>query len=329
MCQRLLCALVALVTLCVAPPCARAADGARQATAQAPASLAAAVRRGTAWAVGVYLFVPGEEEPRVGAGFLLDGQGAVATVAHLFGSTQQILVALPDKRLVVAHLEGRDETMDVALLRVAAPPRVQPVFARAESLHVGDWVLALGEPFGLERSASAGIISGKDRHFGDDQELLFIQSDVALNPGNSGGPLLDATGAIAGMSARTIVGPLGTPGASLAIPIGIVRQAVAELRADSSLPKRPRLGAHFDDVSPTAARAQARGDMSGALVLSVPLGSLAAELKLRAGDIVTMMNGRPITCSADLVHVLLAWRSTSGTQVVVQRGGQPLVLRLE
>ncbi|MBI3350539.1 MAG: trypsin-like peptidase domain-containing protein [Burkholderiales bacterium] len=330
MSKRHLCLLLAgALTLVALAPAARAAGAVPAAASAQPTSLAAAFRRGAAWAVGIYMFVPGEEEPRVGAGFLLDDQGAIATVAHLLSDEQQILVALPDKRLLAATLEGQDATADVALLRVSPPPRAHPVFASPDSLSVGDWVLAVGEPFGLERSASAGIVSGKDRHFGDDGELLFIQSDVALNPGNSGGPLLDASGAIAGMSARTIVGPAGTPGASLAIPIAIVRQIVAELRSDATLPRRPRLGALFDDVAPSVARAAGRGDISGALILSVPHGSLAERLQLRAGDIVTLMNGHPVTGSADLVNALLAWRSIAGTRMVVHRAGQELQLRLE
>lgn len=324
--------LTALILACAAAaPAALATAGGianRPLPIAAPASFAAAFQRGSAWSVGVYIFVPGEEEPRVGAGFLVDDKGAIATAAHLFGEAQQILVALPDKRLAAAEVEGRDEASDIALLRIEPAPRVQPVFARPGSLRVGDWVMAVGEPFGLEHSVSAGMVSGKDRHFADDGELMFIQSDVALNPGNSGGPLLDATGAIVGMNARTIVGPIGTPGASLAIPIDIVMQVVAELRRDNAAPARPRLGAQFDDVPPLTAWAAGRHEASGALILSVPRGSLGEQLQMRAGDVVTMMNGRPIGGSADLVAALLAWRTLPETRVVVRRGGRELVLRL-
>ncbi|MBL8276938.1 MAG: trypsin-like peptidase domain-containing protein [Pelomonas sp.] len=300
--------------------------GAPAATRPQPASFADAFQRGAAWSVGVYMFVPGEDEPRVGAGFFIDDKGSIATAAHLLGEAQQILVALPDKRLVAAEIIGQDEVTDIALLRIAGAPRVHPVFAPGGSLRVGDWVIAVGEPFGLEHSVSAGIVSGKDRHFGDDGELVFIQSDVALNPGNSGGPLLDAQGAIVGMNARTIVGPVGTPGASLAIPIDLVLQVVAEFRQEGKAPARPRLGAQFDDVSPMSAWAAGRRETSGALILSVPHGTLAEKLQLRAGDVVTSMNGRRIGGSADLVAALLAWRSLEGTRIVVLRGGQETVL---
>ena len=328
----LLFSLAALLAspLLTAPRCAQAAAPASRAGQKAaPAGFAEAFQRGAAWSVGVYLFVPGEDEPRVGAGFFVDGHGHIATAAHLLGETQQILIALPDKRLLAAEVLGRDEVTDIALLRVKAAPHTPPAFSAPGSLRVGDWVIAVGEPFGLEHSVSAGIVSGKDRHFGDDGELMFIQSDVALNPGNSGGPLLDARGAIAGMNARTIVGPAGTPGASLAIPIDIVRQIVAELRQDAGTPTRPRLGALFDDVPPLTAWSAGRRETTGALVLSVARGSLAERAQLRAGDIVTTMNGRPIGGSADLVTALLAWRHAAGTQFTVVRGGQEATLGLD
>lgn len=322
--------LAAALVLAAPAPDSHADDNAgRTAPVPRPSSFAAAFQRGAAWSVGIYAFVPGDEDPRVGAGFLIDDKGYIATAAHVLDQAQQILVELPDRRLLAAQVEGRDPSADIALLRVDPPPRVHPVLARNGHLQVGDWVMAIGEPFGLDRSLSAGVVSGKDRHFSDDGELMFIQSDVALNPGNSGGPLLDAAGAIVGMNARTIVGPVGTPGASLAIPIDIVLQVVGELRRDNPAPARPRLGAQFDDVPPLAAWSTGRHETSGALILAVPRGSLADRMQLRAGDIVTMMNGRTIDRSSDLVMTLLAWRKATDARIVVQRAGQELVLRLE
>ena len=324
----LFCTLAPLAPLSAAVPAA-----AHNPARPQPASFADAFQRGSAWSVGVYIFVPGEEEPRVGAGFLVDDKGGIATAAHLLGEAQQILVSLPDKRLLAAEVQGQDAITDIALLRLPEPLpeslRVRPVFAAPGSLRVGDWVMAVGEPFGLEHSASAGIVSGKDRHFGDDGELMFIQSDVALNPGNSGGPLLDASGAIAGMNARTIVGPAGTPGASLAISIDIVQQIVGELRASGEGTGRPRLGAMFDDVPPLAAWQAGRREATGALILSVPRGSLAEKLQLHAGDVVMGMNGRPIASAADLVTALLAWRAVHGTRFTVLRAGKELALALD
>lgn len=324
---RRLCALLTACALLSGAVDQLAADPVRAPGRPPLTSFAAGYERGAAWSVGVYIFVPGEDEPRVGAGFYVDDQGGIATAAHLLGTAQQILIVLPDKRVVSAEVEGRDDACDIALLRVSPSPPVRPMFGSSERLRVGDWVMAVGEPFGLEHSVAIGIVSGKDRHFGDDAELLFIQSDVALNPGNSGGPLLDAAGAIVGMNARTIVGPIGTPGASLAIPIDIVRQIVAELRSGGPGRVRPQLGAHFEDVPPLTAWTSGRREATGAVILSVTRGSVAEQLKLRAGDIVTMMNGRPIRGSADLVMALLSWRKLSDTRIVVQRAGTEVLLR--
>lgn len=324
---RLFPALATAFALLASPPSLAATPAAQAATARPhPAGFSEAVQRGVAWSVGVYMFAPGEDEPRVGAGFFIDDKGSIATAAHLLGDVEQILVALPDKRLVAAEVLGRDDITDIALLRIEGAPRVRPVFAPGEHLRVGDWVIAVGEPFGLEHSVSAGIVSGKDRHFGDDGELVFIQSDVALNPGNSGGPLLDAAGAIVGMNARTIVGPAGSPGASLAIPIDLVLQIVGEFRVPGASAARPRLGAQFDDVPPLAAWAAGRHDATGALILAVPQGSLAEKLQLRVGDIIVDMNGRKVRGSADLVAALLGWRRYHGTRIVVLRAGKDVVL---
>ncbi|MBV8036872.1 trypsin-like peptidase domain-containing protein [Roseateles sp.] len=249
-----------------------------------PSRLATGFQRGAPWHVGI--FMSGEEEPRIGSGFFLDDKGAIAAVAHLMGEVRQILVALPDKRVVAADLEGVDENTDIALLRIATPSRARPSIAKPGSTRAGDRVMAVGQPFGLEHSVAVGVVSGKDRHFSDEAELMFIQSAVALNPGNAGGPLLDAAGATIGMNARAIVGPVGTPGASLAIPIDILLQVISELRRDNHTPPRPRLGMQFDDITPLMARSSGRQDISGAVTLPVPHGSLGEQLPLHAGDIV-------------------------------------------
>jgi serine protease Do len=189
-------------------------------------------------------------------------------------------------------------------------------------------VLSVGEPYGLNRSVAAGIVGGMDRHFGDEPELLFVQSDLALNPGNSGGPLLDATGDIVGMNLRTVVGAYGAPGVSLSVPIEIVQAIVAELRTSGSI-VRPRLGAEFDDVSAPVAMARGRSTVQGAMVAIVRRGSLAERMGLKVDDIVLAINDRPIAHSADLARALLAWRQEAGTRVVVMRGEALLTLRLD
>jgi serine protease Do len=297
---------------------------------EAPSSFAPVLGRASAWTVGVYCADVGAaaDESRIGAGFFVDAGGTVVTSAHLVADAQRILVRLPDKRVVPAELSGADAEADVAVLKVVSAMAGTPMFGRSTTLRPGDWVLAIGEPYGLTRSVSAGIVGGKDRHFVADREVLFIQSDLALNPGNSGGPLLDASGAIVGMNTRTLAASPGAPGLSLSVPIEIVLQIVAELRERGAVP-RPRLGAYFDDVSPPVAWAEGRREAGGALILSVPRGSLAERLDLRAGDIVVAMNGRPIGDSAEFTRALLAWRTTAGTRLLVYRAGKRQQLTLD
>lgn len=265
---------------------------------------------------------------RIGAGFLIDAAGHIVTAAHVVSESDEVIVKLADQRVLRASLIGTDLDTDIALLRIDSAGPVAPPLGRSTTLRPGHWVLSVGEPYGLNRSVAAGIVGGMDRHFGDEPELLFVQTDLALNPGNSGGPLLDATGDIVGMNLRTVVGAYGAPGVSLSIPIEIVLDIVAELRSSGSI-VRPRLGAEFDDVSAPVAIARGRSTVQGAMVAIVRRGSLAERLGLKVDDIVLAINDRPIAHSADLARALLAWRREAGTRMVVMRGETLLTLRLD
>lgn len=308
---------------------------------------ATALARAMPFAVGVYGVAHGEpaaigglppsvEErglpdmpySRIGAGFLIDAAGHIVTAAHVVSESDEVIVKLADQRVLRAIVIGIDPDTDIALLRIDSAGPVGPPLGRSTTLRPGHWVLSVGEPYGLNRSVAAGIVGGMDRHFGDEPELLFVQSDLALNPGNSGGPLLDATGDIVGMNLRTVVGAYGTPGVSLSVPIEIVQAIVVELRTSGSI-VRPRLGAEFDDVSPPVAMARGRSTVQGAMVAIVRRGSLAERMGLRVDDIVLAFNDRSIAHSADLARALLAWRQEAGTRIVVMRGEMLLTLRLD
>lgn len=332
--------------------CAALQPAARQAVAPAmeavpgPADFAEAVNRGAYASVGIYGVgkkpdladadvvsrpaigmapeqlqpAPDGDPASIGAGFFVDGQGHIVTAAHVVTNVQSIVVKLADQRVLSAKLVGADEDADIALLKVALAEPIEPRFGSSLSLSPGDWVLALGEPYGLERTVVAGIVGGTRRHFIEDSDVLFIQADLALNPGNSGGPLLDTSGAIVGMNSRIVVGGIGAPGVALAVPIEIVLQRAAELRSGGG--RRPRFGAAFEDVPPQVALAAGRHYSSGALIKAVSPGSLADALGLRAGDIVVGMNRLPVGDSAELVRLLLAWRSVPGTTMTVYREGR-------
>ena len=264
---------------------------------------------------------------RVGAGFMIDAAGHLVTAAHVVTDTDEVLVKLADQRVLRASVVGADAELDVALLRIASPGPVAPPLGRSSHLRPGHWVLSVGEPYGLNRSVAAGIVGGTDRHFSDDPELLYLQTDIALNPGNSGGPLVDARGEIVGMNMRTVVGAYGTPGVSLSLPIEVVLAIAEELRAGGIA--RPRLGAEFDDVSPQLALASGRGTTQGAVVTTVRRASLAERMGLRPDDVIVAMNDRPIGSSADLARSLLGWRQPAGTKLVIWRGASVLTLKLD
>jgi serine protease Do len=261
--------------------------------------------------------VEGAEEGRIGAGFVVDRAGLIATAAHVVVDARRIVVKLADQRVAAAELLGADEDSDIALLHVPLT-LPEPALASSKALRAGDWVLAVGEPYGFSRSVAAGVVGGVDRHLAEEPELLFIQSDLAINPGNSGGPLLDASGAVVGMNSRTMIGSFGAVGVSLSVPIEIVMQVVGELRNPPASP-RPRLGAAFQDVSAPAALAAGRSHAQGALIGDVLPGGLAERMGLQAGDIVVGMDGRGIGDSAELAHALLGWRHGAGTRVTVWR----------
>jgi S1-C subfamily serine protease len=269
----------------------------------------------------------GQRFARIGAGFMIDADGFAVSAGHVTSDCEQLVVKLSDQRVLTAELVGVDTDSDIALLHLELKTGAPPPLGRSAALRPGHWVLAVGEPYGLNRSVAAGIVGGKDRHFGDDPELLFIQSDVALNPGNSGGPMVDSRGDIVGMNMRTVVGAFGAPGVSLSVPIEIVLAIVADLRRNGSI-ARPHLGAEFDDLLPQVALARGRATTQGALVSSVRHGSLAERMGLQVDDIVVAMNGRAIAHSADLARELLAWRTPAGTRLRVLRNGTLRTLQL-
>lgn len=263
---------------------------------------------------------------RVGAGFFIDGQGRAVTAAHVVEHSRRVVVKMADGRIHAAEVLGRDEATDVALIRLPVVPPVVPDFGRAAALRAGDWVLALGEPYGLARGVSAGVVGGTRRHFADEPVMSYLQSDVALNPGNSGGPLVDAEGAIVGMNVRTAIAGGGSPGISLSVPIEVVLRVARELQAGPI--ERPQLGAEFHDVTPAEALALGRAYAHGALVDLVAVHGLAAAAGLRPGDLIIAFDGRAIAGSADLALALLHWRRAGGTRLGVFRDGAILRLTL-
>ena len=263
----------------------------------------------------------------VGAGFVIDRRGTVVTAAHVTSDYDTILVRMADQRIYAAEKVAEDRDLDIAVIRVPLEDSVPARFGHGAGLRPGDWVLAVGEPFGLRRSVLAGIVGGSLRHFGEDAEGMFIQTNIALNPGNSGGPLLDLTGAVVGMNVRTVVGAQGT-GVSLSIPIDLVRQIAQELQASPGN-ARPRFGARFEDLSPPVAFVAGLGTTRGASISEVGPGSLSERAGFRVGDIVVRMDDAEIADSADLSRRLFAWRRASTSTFLVARGRTLQSIRID
>lgn len=315
---------------------ALAAAGLPVAAAPGVPGFGAALERAGSQFFGVYGLDtdPLQEEPgrardfggvaRVGSGFFIDGRGLAVTAAHVVERARRVAVKMPDGRIHVAEVLGSDGEADIALIRLPVAPAAAPVFGRTADLRAGDWVLALGEPYGLGHSVSAGVVGGTRRHFAEEPGMSYIQSDAALNPGNSGGPLVDAEGAIVGMNVRTVVAIAGSPGVSLSIPIEIVLDVARALQSGAI--ERPRLGAEFHDLTPGEALALGRAYTHGALVELVAVKSVAEAAGLRSGDVIVGFDGRLVASSADLALALLQWRRAAGTRLAVFRDGQYLRL---
>ncbi len=338
-------AVAALAATVLLTSCAWTPGG--PARKQAAPDLAAALQRALPYAVGVYAIGPNEPqatrlrsldrpaEPApgadeeiddapggaVGAGFVLRAEGIVVTAAHVVAGADAVLVKLADAHILAARVVGVDSDADIAVLRVAQRWPAEPPLGHSVVLRPGDRVLAIGEPYGLSRSAVAGIVSGDARHFAGDRDVMFLQTDIALNPGDSGGPLLDDQGRIVAMNLRSVVGMYGMAGLGLSVPIEVIAQIVAEIESGRAA-ARPRLDARFEDLTPPEAHLRGMTHVRGALVRSVGPAGAARRIGLRAGDVIVGMNGRPVSDGADLSRVLLEWDDAAALRLTVFRAGR-------
>ena len=239
----------------------------------------------------------GEEVPRgVGSGFILSADGYVMTNAHVVENATTIYVTLTDKREFKGKLIGSDKRTDVALVKIEATNLPRIAIGDSKAIRVGQWVLAIGSPFGLENTVTAGIVSAKSRDTG---ELLpFIQTDVAVNPGNSGGPLINMRGEVIGINSQILSGSGGSIGISFAIPVDDAMRVVEQLKNGGRV-RRGRLGVEIREVSKEVAEAMGI-KAQGALVSRVEAGTPADKAGVLGGDIIVKFDGKPIEKSVDL-----------------------------
>lgn len=245
-----------------------------------------------------------EEEPQqrgVGSGFILSADGFIMTNAHVVDGADEVIVTLTDKRELRARIIGADKRTDVAVVKVEATGLPFVKIGDVNRLKVGEWVMAIGSPFGLENTVTAGIVSAKQRDTGD--YLPFIQTDVAINPGNSGGPLLNLRGEVVGINSQIYSRSGGFMGISFAIPIDEATRVADQLRATGRV-VRGRIGVQIGPVSKEVAESIGLGAPRGALVTGVEKDQPAEKAGVEAGDIITKVDGKAVEKSGDLPRIV-------------------------
>lgn len=268
--------------------------------------------------------------PSTGSGFLISTDGYVLTNHHVVEDAEEIVVALSDRREREAELIGADPVSDLALLKIDAIDLPVVSIGSSEALKVGEWVVAIGSPFGFELSVTAGIVSAKGRSLPDEMGnyVPFIQTDVAINPGNSGGPLFDLRGKVVGINSQIFTRSGGFMGLSFAIPIDVAMEVVEQLK-DKGQVSRGWLGVQIQRVDRDLAESFGLDRAAGALVTRVFADSPAEEAGIREGDIITEFGGRTIDLSSDLPHVVGRFKAGTDTEVKVVRTGESLTLSVK
>ena len=260
-----------------------------------------------------------EERPRgVGSGFILTADGFVMTNAHVVDGASEVLVTLVDKREFKAKLIGADKRTDVAVVKIEATGLPAVKVGDISRLRVGEWVMAIGSPFGLENTVTAGIVSAKQRDTGD--YLPFIQTDVAINPGNSGGPLINMRGEVVGINSQIYSRSGGFMGISFSIPIDEAIRVSDQLRATGRV-SRGRIGVQIDQVTKDVAESIGLGKAQGALVRGVEAGSPGEKAGIEPGDIITKFDGKTIEKPSDLPRLVGNTKPGTKSSVTVFRRG--------
>ncbi len=267
----------------------------------------------------------------MGSGFIISSDGLILTNAHVVREAKDVTVKLSDRREFTAKVLGVDTTTDIAVLRIDAHDLPVVRLGDPRSLEVGDPVLAIGAPYGLEQTATQGIVSAKGRSLPGDAVVPFIQTDAAVNPGNSGGPLFDGTGSVVGINAQIYSRSGGFQGLSFAIPIDVALKVKTQIVATGKA-AHGRLGVTVQDLNQSLADSFGIKRVDGALISNVAPGSAAADAGLKSGDVITEVNGEPVLRSGNLSSLiglaapgervkLKVWRDHAERTVEARLGG--------
>ena len=259
------------------------------------------------------------EVPGSGSGFLISSDGYIITNHHVVDDADGARVLLNDKREFKAKVIGSDKRTDTALIKIDASGLTKAAIGDPNKMKVGEWVVAIGQPFGLESTMTAGILSAKQRDIGGTDLVPYLQSDVPINPGNSGGPLFNMKGEVVGINSMIFSRSGGSQGVSFSIPIDVAMNVVEQLR-DSGKVRRGRIGVSIGPVDKDKAEAFGLALFQGALVNEVVKGSPADKAGIEAGDIVLKFEGKPVEKSSDLPRIVTQIKP--GTKSTAQIGAQ-------
>jgi serine protease Do len=260
------------------------------------------------------------EQRSLGSGFIVSADGYVLTNAHVVNNADEITVRLNDKREFKARVIGADVRTDLAVLKIEATGLPAVRFGDPNKLRVGEWVLAIGSPFGFDNTVTAGIVSAKGRSLPQESFVPFIQTDVAINPGNSGGPLFNMRGEVVGINSQIYSRTGGFMGLSFAIPIDVAMEVQNQLRSGGRV-QRGRIGVVIQEVSKELAESFGLKNPMGALVNAVEKGGPAEKAGIEVGDIITKFGGKAVSASSDLPRMVGGTRPGSKIDMEVWRKG--------
>ena len=264
---------------------------------------------------------PREQETNsLGSGFIISADGYILTNAHVVDAADKITVRLTDQREFKARVIGADRRTDVALLKIEATGLQKVNQGDPALLKVGEWVVAIGSPFGFDSSVTAGIVSGKGRSLQQENFVPFIQTDVAINPGNSGGPLFNMKGEVVGINSQIYSRSGGYMGLSFAIPIDVAMEVVNQLRASGKV-TRGRIGVVIQQVTRELADSFGLLNTSGALISAVEKGGPADKAGIQASDVILKFDGKVVSVSKDLPRMVAAMQPGSKVNVQLWRKG--------
>ena len=260
------------------------------------------------------------ESKSLGSGFIISADGYILTNAHVVNSADEITVKLNDKREFQAEIIGADRKTDIALLKIEASNLPQVTQGDPNKLRVGEWVVAIGSPFGFESSVTAGIVSAKGRSLTQENYVPFIQTDVAINPGNSGGPLFNMKGEVVGINSQIYSRTGGYMGLSFAIPIDVATDISNQLK-DTGKVSRGRIGVMIQEVTKELAELFGLAKPGGALVTLVQKGGPAEEAGIKTKDVIMKFDGEAVSTSSDLPRIVGATKPGSKVSVQIWRNG--------